>query len=101
MPRDRPPADPGHRCVRGWPPWQPSWALVSAAGAGWVVETQRHDAVRLRAFRGSDEIGHPSARRGQEALLSEIGMALASPQTPELRVLHALTADAAETPIGR
>ena len=74
-------------------------ALVGAAGAGWVLETQRHEGLRLRvahrpALAPSKRADSPGR---QEALLSEIELALANPGTPALRALEALTADAAET----
>jgi hypothetical protein len=77
-------------------------ALVGAAGAGWVIESQRHDGLSLsgesRRPAGSTL---PSTQIGHEALLSDIEMALASPQAPALRALDALTPRAAETPAGR
>jgi hypothetical protein len=41
------------------------------------------------------------AQLSQDALLGDIDMALASPQTPALRALDALTAGAADAPRGR
>jgi hypothetical protein len=74
-------------------------ALVGAASAGWVLETQRHEGLRLRvAHRPALAPPAPRAESPgrQEALLSEIELALANPGTPALRALDALTADAAE-----
>jgi hypothetical protein len=78
-------------------------ALVGAAGAGWVLETQRQEGLRLQAGRRPATMHVPrgEAQRRQEALLSEIELALAHPGTPALRALDALTADAAEPSSGR
>ena len=73
-------------------------ALVGAAGAGWVLETQRQEGLRLKAAHRPTLVHTPRAEAPgrQEALLSEIELALANPGTPALRALDALTADAAE-----
>ena len=73
-------------------------ALVGAAGAGWVLETQRQEGLRLKvAHRPAlAPAPRPESPGRQEALLSEIELALANPGTPALRALDALTADAAE-----
>jgi hypothetical protein len=78
-------------------------ALVGAAGAGWVLETQRQEGLSLQSLDRSAVMQRPRAesQRGQDALLSEIELALASPGTPALRALDALTADAAEPSNGR
>jgi len=78
-------------------------ALVGAAGAGWVLETQRHDGLRLRAAH-RPTLAHKPRAEGpgrQDTLLSEIELALANPGTPALRALDALTADAAEPSTAR
>jgi hypothetical protein len=73
-------------------------ALVGAAGAGWVLETQRQEGLRLKAAHRPALAHTPRAEAPgrQEALMSEIELALANPGTPALRALDALTADAAE-----
>jgi hypothetical protein len=73
-------------------------ALVGAAGAGWVLETQRPEGLRLKAAHRPALAHTPRAEAPgrQEALLSEIELALANPGTPALHALDALTADAAE-----
>jgi hypothetical protein len=78
-------------------------ALVGAAGAGWVLETQRHEGLRLQAARRAAVLHVPrgESQQRQEALLSEIELALANPGTPALRALDALTTDAAEPSPGR
>jgi hypothetical protein len=78
-------------------------ALVGAAGAGWVLETQRQQGLRLQAVHRPAVVHTPRAesQRGQEALLSEIELALANPGTPALRALDALTANAGEPSNGR
>lgn len=79
-------------------------ALLGAAGAGWVIETQRHEALRLRAAeapRSAPRVLPGGTQPSQDALLGDIDMALASPQTPALRALDALTAGAADPPHGR
>jgi hypothetical protein len=77
-------------------------ALVGAAGAGWVIEAQRHRGPHLQAVahRPAAPVVRP-AQLSQDALLGDIDMALASPQTPALRALDALTAGAADAPRGR
>jgi hypothetical protein len=73
-------------------------ALVGAAGAGWVLESQRQEGLRLKVAHRPQLPHTPRAEAPgrQEALLSEIELALANPGTPALRALDELTADAAE-----
>jgi hypothetical protein len=75
-------------------------AMVGAAGAGWVIETERHDQLRAAGTdrRALEPVRRPDPSQSQEALLSDIEMALANPGTPELRALDALTPQGPETP---
>jgi hypothetical protein len=74
-------------------------AIVGAAGAGWMIETQRRDVVRLRTEKAQNRGVRSLPQPGQDLLLSDIDLALASSAPPALRALDAFTptpADAAD-----
>jgi hypothetical protein len=81
-------------------------AMVGGAGAGWVIEVQRHDRVaqRLAQQRLVAPDDGPRVMRvaaSDETLLTDIETALAQPRAAELLALEALTPHAFDLTPGR
>jgi hypothetical protein len=81
-------------------------AMVGGAGAGWVIEVQRHDHVaetlsRQRLVTAADRPGIVRVGASDETLLTDIETALAQPRAAELVALDALTPHAVDLTPGR
>jgi hypothetical protein len=81
-------------------------AMVGGAGAGWVIEVQRHDrlAGRLAHQRLAAPAEGPRVIRvgaSDEMLLTDIETALSQPRAAELLALDALTPHAFDLSPGR